>query len=743
MFHRLVVDDCRKALAKEPDQSVQCVVTSPPYWGLRDYKLEPSVWGGEVECEHEWGEEQEPKRRRHDSDIANSPKQQTQAASVTKEGGGNFCQSCGAWRGCLGLEPTPDLYVAHLVSIFREVKRVLRDDGTVWLNLGSSYARDERKGQHKPGDAGKQNYIIERGGGRAASGLRLRRARACDSGGTARTVSSEMAWSDYTTRLKHKDLVPIPWMVAMALQMDGWYLRGDQIWAKGYSFHPTTAGSCMPESVTDRPTRGHEFLFLLSKSAQYYYDADAVKERGISPAGTRAAKGSGTREGNRRQPPKQDRVGRRTYTSFNERYFSPDNPNGYAIYSGTRNLRSVWLINPKPFKEAHFACVDYETEALTPTGWKYIQGLTDGDTIAAYSPKARQVVWEAATFTTYDDAPLIGYEKRDLSMRVTPNHRCLVLRRSGNKYETRTVEADSLTSRDHILQSAPFGPSPYETGSIGASMAALVGWYITEGTRRGKVVCLYQSLARNRDKVDLIRALLVDVGADFTERVQRRTWRGRPADMVTFSVRGTVAVRLIELAPAKSLTIPLVHLPAAEAHALWRALILGDGHTRRDGRSSFIQKDEACTDLAQMLGCRLGLRTVKRRRKEGTFVVYFTSGEWLTLRGTNGRTASPQPFGRGPVWCPSVPSSYWLARRRGTTFITGNTFPPALVEPCIKAGSKLGDVVLDPFAGSGTVALVSEQLGRNSLNCEPNPEYAALAFNRLFNLDIEMLVEGA
>ena len=317
MSHRIVIGDCRESLKREPDQSVQCVVTSPPYWGLRDYKLEPSVWGGEVECvQHKWGEEQEPKRRRHDSDIANSPKQQTQAASVSKEGGGNFCQSCGAWRGCLGLEPTPDLYVAHLVSIFREVKRVLRDDGTVWLVLGSSYMTTPRGS--KPGDISTSSLT------------------------NPDRQDAVVPWSDYTARLKHKDLVPIPWMVGMALQMDGWYLRGDQIWAKGYSFHPTTAGSCMPESVTDRPTRGHEYLLLLSKNAKYYYDTEAVKEQGRYPAGTLAAKGSGTREGNRR--------GKRPDTRELR-----DPWNGYAVYSGTRNLRSVWLINPKPFKGSHFA----------------------------------------------------------------------------------------------------------------------------------------------------------------------------------------------------------------------------------------------------------------------------------------------------------------------------------------------------------------------------------------------------
>lgn len=268
------------------DQYVQCVVTSPPYWGLRDYKLEPLTW----------------------------------------EDG---------WRGSLGLEPTPDLYVQHLVGIFREVRRVLKDDGTVWLNLGDSYCNA--------------------GSARQGEGLDGKRRGGADGpDGATGYKRKDPRHALGALGIKHKDLVGIPWMVAFALRADGWYLRSDIIWAKGYSFHPTTAGSCMPESVTDRPTRGHEYVFLLTKSAKYYYDAEAVKEQGIFPAGTRAAKGSGTREGNRRQPPKQDALGKRTYTGFNERYFAPD-ADGYATYSGTRNLRSVWLINPKPFREAHFA----------------------------------------------------------------------------------------------------------------------------------------------------------------------------------------------------------------------------------------------------------------------------------------------------------------------------------------------------------------------------------------------------
>jgi len=269
--------DARAILREVPEGYAQTVVTSPPYWGLRDYKLEPLDW----------------------------------------EDG---------WRGCLGLEPTPDLYVQHLVSIFREVRRVLRDDGTVWLNLGDSYASTP------PGNKTK--------GVSAKSGLH---GVESDVYRTTLSQSVQTKRSTVAPGLKPKDLVGIPWMVAFALRADGWYLRSDIIWAKGYSFHPTTAGSCMPESIKDRPTRGHEYLFLLTKSAKYYYDAEAVKEAGKD--WTKGGPGTGIKETRHYHP---DNGGNAGLKGIAQRYKD-------GTQAPTRNLRSVWLINPKPFREAHFA----------------------------------------------------------------------------------------------------------------------------------------------------------------------------------------------------------------------------------------------------------------------------------------------------------------------------------------------------------------------------------------------------
>lgn len=225
--------NCLEVLPTLPDESVNCCITSPPYWGLRDYGHKEQI----------------------------------------------------------GLENTPEEYVAKLVEVFREVRRVLKPEGTLWLNLGDSYARNggensgcNRELLHLEGKQ-KRMLSIPKGSG-----------------------------------LKPKDLVGIPWRVAFALQADGWYLRQDIIWHKP---------NPMPESVTDRCTKGHEYIFLLAKSQKYYYDSNAIKE----PA---------------------------TYAGYDIGVSKNISPNGITDFSNRtkysdRNKRSVWTVTTKPFPEAHFA----------------------------------------------------------------------------------------------------------------------------------------------------------------------------------------------------------------------------------------------------------------------------------------------------------------------------------------------------------------------------------------------------
>jgi len=237
----LLQGDCLQQLATLPAASVQCCVTSPPYWGLRDYGT----------------------------------------------------------AGQLGLEATPDEYVANMVAVFSEVRRVLRDDGTLWLNLGDSYVAPNGRSS----------------GGTYGRGPNSQLAHMQD----AQEIGVIKTWGD----LPAKNLVGIPWRVAFALQADGWYLRQDIIWHKP---------NPMPESVTDRCTKAHEYIFLLTKAARYYYDNEAVKEPSSGLSGGRFGAG-GVEVGRLRQDASRPR---------------PED-------DGSRNKRSVWTVTTKPFKGAHFA----------------------------------------------------------------------------------------------------------------------------------------------------------------------------------------------------------------------------------------------------------------------------------------------------------------------------------------------------------------------------------------------------
>ena len=253
MAVEIVVGDCVQSLRAMPAQSVHCCITSPPYFGLRDYG--------------------------HDGQI--------------------------------GLEQTPDEFVAKLVDVFREVRRVLRDDGTLWLNLGDTYAAN-RGGTTPPAQT-------VAGGIGGKGGQKERRGQA-DGYNPTRDCTRY--------GLKHKDLIGIPWRVAFALQADGWYLRQDIIWHKP---------NPMPESVRDRCTKAHEYVFLLSKSDRYYFDAGAIKEPAIHAGEHKRTNGAAGMDSHG--------DGMRTRAGF---------ARGVTV-GEKRNRRSVWTVATRPFKGAHFA----------------------------------------------------------------------------------------------------------------------------------------------------------------------------------------------------------------------------------------------------------------------------------------------------------------------------------------------------------------------------------------------------
>lgn len=322
---------------------MQCVVTSPPYWGLRDYGT--AKWdGGEPNCDHKVaGQVQDNK--------APGAIQTGQRPGVDS----SRCRKCGARRidQQIGLESTPEEYIAKMVEVFREVRRVLRDDGTLWINIGDSYAASP--GQRKTTDAAGPKQLTNAGA----------------QGAPSRSVEG----------LKPKDLVGIPWMLAFALRADGWYLRQDIIWSKP---------NPMPESVRDRCTKAHEYIFLLTKSQRYYYDQEAILEpvslgtyarlaqnveaqigseranggqktngnmkavaRGLGakgkqadPSTTRSARGEAFGRGAGWRKLAAAGSGTKNNSSFDE---------AMAVMPDKRNKRSVWEIATQPYSEAHFA----------------------------------------------------------------------------------------------------------------------------------------------------------------------------------------------------------------------------------------------------------------------------------------------------------------------------------------------------------------------------------------------------
>jgi len=269
--NKILLGNALSILKTLPSNSIDCCVTSPPFYKLRNYgKLADTIWGGETHCRHEW----------------------VKAGKTS----GSFCRKCAGFNGQLGQEPTVELYTEHLVEIFNEVRRVLTEHGSLWLNLGDTYCSTAKCEPHH--------------------------------------------------FLKLKDICGIPWVVALALRQSGYYLRSDIVWYKP---------NCLPESIKDRPTRAHEYVFLLTKSSEYYYDAHAIRE-----------------------PSSQSSIKRVQQKSFWSQkggvkdYIHGVNPSRSACKTlenfsrnpASRNKRSVWTIPTQPYKGAHFAVFPEELARL-------------------------------------------------------------------------------------------------------------------------------------------------------------------------------------------------------------------------------------------------------------------------------------------------------------------------------------------------------------------------------------------
>ena len=351
--------DCRAMLAGRPERSVHMCVTSPPYWGLRKYAgaqdcvwAAPDLWDCPYPCEgHEWGALERGKRKDilpegETTLVSRTGCDERQAGAATN--GGRFCKHCGAWYGALGLEPTPELYIAHLVECFRAVRRVLRDDGTCWVNIGDSSW-----------------------GGKGANGTSKALATAKERGYHQNAGTPVMAMRPQDGRhesIKPKDCIGIPWMLAFAMRADGWFWRDTIVWAKGASFCAGWSGSVMPESVRDRCTKSWEAILLFSKSAHYCYDWFAAREGG---AASTSAISEGEAAG--AAAPSASVVRR---SGNKERKFVGLNARGSNVpWAGTqRNWRNVWALGTRGTKLAHYASfpVDLPTKCITAGTMPYV-----------------------------------------------------------------------------------------------------------------------------------------------------------------------------------------------------------------------------------------------------------------------------------------------------------------------------------------------------------------------------------
>ncbi len=317
----LKIGDSLETLKNMESGSVHCVVSSPPYWGLRDYGT--GTWeGGDPDCSHKKAEGWSTAK----STLSGQGSKTHLGHQL--EGYGSKCRKCGALRvdKQLGVEDTPEKYVSNILAVFMEVHRVLREDGTLWLNLGDTY-------NTRP----------------ASTGISFRRDR--------KKVMPVTRTLDGT--LQQKNLIGIPWRVAFALQDSGWILRSEIIWVKS---------NPMPESVTDRPSKSHETIFLFSKSQQYYYDNEAIREPIAASSFVRVTQpnwenqeGSARAEAGGKINGNMKAIVRKSGNKARKpRPGAPDNHPGAQAGSipwegSTRNKRDVWTVSTKPFKDAHFA----------------------------------------------------------------------------------------------------------------------------------------------------------------------------------------------------------------------------------------------------------------------------------------------------------------------------------------------------------------------------------------------------
>lgn len=533
----------------------------------------------------------------------------------------------------------------------------------------------------------------------------------------------------------------------------------------------THNSSCMPSSVRDRFTVDFEYLFFFSKKKKYYFEQQFE--------------------------PTSEKSDFKNKIGSDVPYAITGNNNLGKGSRGNpekgRNKRTVWHINPKPFKEAHFACVDENTEILTLEGWKKYNEINwkQHKKVATYNMNKKIIEYQPLSYLKiYNNCKeLIKIGNRDLDILTTPNHRNVVKKR---KKEEQIISSESLVYSDEIRVKAPVVYP--ENNGIGKYFAELVGWIISEGhyktikykNKEYKVIEIYQNKGKNEKRIDWI---LKRLQIPNTKKIRRKN------QCVWYLPRSPLVEWCLKNIPDKELNNFLVSLPQQELKFLFNGLIKGDGHVRKDdNRISFSQKSKNTRDWFQILAFRMGYHSISGKD------ICLTKRNFIGIRGTNGKGKNIKRVKyNGIVWCPKTPNGTWVAKRNGKIFITGNTFPQKLLETPIKAccpkevckkcgkakkkvfskgeviskggsdNSKMAKnneryvlsqtkcksieqrekidkgyqpqcncnegfesgIVLDIFFGSGTTGLEALRQGKKFLGIELNPEYIKIAEARI------------
>lgn len=354
----IICGDCFQVMKDIEDKSVNCIITSPPYWGLRDYKTDGIIWDCDPECGHNW----QQNISQHDNLRPSKVSENTQVGSnkelsfrTGKDTNNMFCSKCGAWKGSLGLESDFASYIRHLIQIFDECKRILRDDGTLWVNIGDTYSGSgngswnapiEQRGKHGSKHYGKQARLLSEG-------------------------EEYLAPPRKQNGVPAKSLCDIPFRFSIAMIDNGWIKRNTIIWHKP---------NCMPASAKDRFTIDFEYVFFFTKSKKYYFEQQFEPQgknthsKGIMPIDTEAFKNKSIRAD-----------GSQSHKDWNKYTLQTYLPQG-------RNKRCVWSIPTKPFSEAHFATfpetlIEPMIKAGCPEGGLVMDPFMGAGTVAVVAKK--------------------------------------------------------------------------------------------------------------------------------------------------------------------------------------------------------------------------------------------------------------------------------------------------------------------------------------------------------------------